>query len=462
MFLSLVMFSNANTNFILPPDSSVRLIDRAASIILIDEGKQLLNQGKTRDALTRFRQAQIKDQYSYRAAFWVGRAHYNLSNFGYALKYALKAQELSSELNGEICFLLGESYHRKNSLDSAAMYYEKASTRLSRSKMRVYRVQKLMDDLAYADSLSKIEKKYNKNLTSGEVNSGFDDYSPILVPEMNKLYFVSRRPDTEGGELNPEDQRYFEDIYRAKWNDETQEWDSITNDLGRINSKGFDAVGHIADEGRRMYMTVNTSIIDIKNNTHGSDICISEMNRLNNWSTPKPIKNKTINTSYFDGAPTLTEDENTMYFVSDRRGEHHMSDIYVVHKDGRKWGTAVPLPDNVNTPFNETTPFITPDGKYLFYSSEGFRGMGGYDVYVTENLGDGKWSDPVNIGHEFNTVNNDTHFKYYEGVDKVFLASYLLQGKKASINIFDLDVKGWEIPIPKREEQKEVSIESTN
>lgn len=449
--IGLLFFVEANaftSNYTLPPDSTSSLVDRATAAVLIDEGKQLLTQGKTRAALTRFREAQVKDEYSARAAYWIGRAHYNLSNYGYALKYAKDAESLSQAADGDVFFLLGQSYQRKNELDSARMNYDLAEIQLSRSKKRVYNIDKLVKEIAYAQELEKLETPYKRILLEGDVNSGYDDYGPIKIPEKMELYFISRRPDTDGGGINPDDQRYFEDIYKASWNEEKGIWDSITNELGRLNSIGFDAVGHIADGGNRVYITRNTAVVDMKDHTRGSDIMVAEFTNQGRWSKPKPIKNKTINTSYFDGAPCLTADENTMYFVSDRRGRGHMSDIFVVHKEGRKWGEAKPLPDNINTPGNETTPFITPDGQFLFYSSDGFIGMGGYDIYVSKNLGNGEWSDPINLGPEFNSVNNDTHFRYYPELEKAFLASYRLQGSKASIDIFQMLLEGWEIPKP--------------
>lgn len=452
-FIGLIISFQANAASsvnALPPDSTSTIVDRAAATVLIDEGKQLLTQGRTRAALTRFREAQVKDKYSARAAYWIGRAHYNLSNYGYALKYGKEAEKLSQAADGDVFFLLGESYHRKNQLDSARMNYDLAEIQLSRSKKRVYNIEKLVAEIDFAKEQEQKETSYKRLLVEGDVNSGYDDYGPIKIPEKMELYFISRRPDTDGGGINPDDQRYFEDIYRASWNEETEKWDSVTNHLGKLNSIGFDAVGHIANGGNRVYITRNTSIVDMKTHTRGSDIMVAEFTNQGRWSKPKPINDKSINTSYFDGAPCLTEDENTMFFVSDRRGKGHRADIFVTRKEGRKWVEAEPLPDNINTPGNETTPFITPDGQYLFYSSDGFVGMGGYDIYVSKNLGNGEWSDPINLGPEFNSVNNDTHFRYYPELKKAFLASYRLQGSKASIDIFQLLLEEWKIPEPKK------------
>jgi tetratricopeptide (TPR) repeat protein len=441
------MLSNqvfANKFVIVPPDSSSSIIDRTAALYLIDEGKKFYNQGKSIDALRKFREAYVRDKYSYKAAYWIGKAHYNMDNYGYALKYAKIAESLSEAADGEVFLLLGEAYHRQSLLDSARMNYDLAKIQLNTSKRNAFNIDQKIEEVSFAQSVKDKSIQYEKVLLSDHINSGYDDYNAVITSNGKTMYFSSRRPDTKGGNINPDDQRYFEDVYKSVWLDSLNDWTDATNDVERLNSDGFDAVGHITSENEA-YMTVNTSIIDTKNPTRSSDICTSSLTKEERWNTPKPIKNKTINTSFFDGAPTLTADGNTMYFVSGRNGDKSLSDIFVVYKDGRSWGEAVALPMSVNTLGNETTPFITPDNRYLFFSSDGRKGMGGYDIYVTENLGD-TWSEPKNLGPEFNTVNSDTHFKYYKELKKAFLSTYRLQGSKASIDIFEIILDGWKIP----------------
>ncbi|HZH86452.1 MAG TPA: hypothetical protein VFD77_03980 [Brumimicrobium sp.] len=442
---STAVFSAERNSYPLPTDSSSSIIDRTAALYLIEEGKKVFIQGKTRDALRKFREAYVRDKFSYKAAYWIGEAHYSLDNYGYALKYGKIAESLSQGADGDVFFLIGRSYHRQNQLDSARMNYNLADVQLSTAKKNAYNIQQFIDEIKYAQSVADVELKYERVLMKENINSGYDDYSTVISSDGKELFFVSRRPDTKGGNLNPEDQRYFEDIYYAKWDEETNDWGKATNDVERLNSEGFDAISHISEDGSEVYLTINTSVLDIKKTTKSSDICVSERTKEGRWSSPKPIKNKTINTSYFDGAPSLTGDGNTMYFVSDREGEKFKSDIYVVYKEGRKWGSAKKLPMSINTVGNETTPFITPDNRYLFFSSDGRKGMGGYDVYVSENLGDG-WSEPKNLGPNFNTVNNDIFFRYYPNLKKAMLSTYRLQGNKASMDIFKILLDGWEIP----------------
>jgi Tol biopolymer transport system component len=163
------------------------------------------------------------------------------------------------------------------------------------------------------------------------------------------------------------------------------------------------------------------------------------------WSKPKYIKNETINTSFFDGSATMSADGNTMVFVSDRNGEKSSTDLFIVKKVGKKWGEAVALPEYINSNFRETTPSLSPDGNLLFFSSDGLLGMGGYDVYVTE-FSNGKWSKPVNLGCQFNTVNDDTHFQWYPSLSKAVMAGVTVDEGQSNYNIYEIEMSNVEIP----------------
>lgn len=446
LFMTLSSVAKAEVNSIPhPQDTTSSFTDKVAATYLIEDGKKYFYQGEIREAMRKFREAYVRDPKNYKAAYWIGEAHYKLNNYGYALKYGKIAEVLSKAADGDVFYLLARSYHRLNILDSAAMDYDLAKIQLSRIKQSSYEINHKIQEVKYAQSVEKNEMRFEKKLLSDNVNSGYDDYSAVLSNDGKSLYFVSRRPDTKGGNVNPSDQQFFEDIYKSQWDAKTNKWDVASNKIERMNSDGFDAIGYISQDGDRAYITLNTSVLDKKETTKSSDIAVAKYTKKGRWTRPSPINNKTINTSFFDGAPTLTADESTMYFVSDRQGDKTMSDIYVVQKVGNSWGEAKRLPAPINTKGNETTPYVTPDGKYLFYSSDSGNGMGGYDVYVTHDLGNGKWADPVNIGPEFNTVNNDIYFRYYPKLNKAFVSSFRIIGMKASMDIYSIGVNGWKV-----------------
>jgi len=430
-----------------PPDSTANIIDKSAAILLLDKGQQQVMERKFRDALLTFREAAVKDPYTWKAPYWISYCHYHLNNYGYAKQYGLSAvSKGGADVDKEVYDILGNSFHRMGSLDSAQQFYQKAINELPKARVKELNLEHKIAECAYAKN-ALVKASNQRELLRGEVNSGFNDYGPILSADGKIMYFTSRRGNTTGGQMNPDDQEYFEDIYRAVWNPETLMWDSISNDIERINSAGFDALNWMSPDGLHAVITMNNTYDgESKNITRSSDICEVEFTKMNKWSTAKIIANKSINSTFFDGAATLTADGNTMYFVSDRKGDKRSTDIYMVRKNGKKWGEAVLLPDSINSVGRETTPFITPDGRFLFFASDGHMGMGGLDIYVCENTGSG-WSSPMNLGAGINTVNDDTHFKVYKDLGKIMMAGINLSGQKSSFDMYEIDLTKVTLPI---------------
>jgi hypothetical protein len=159
------------------------------------------------------------------------------------------------------------------------------------------------------------------------------------------------------------------------------------------------------------------------------------------------MQKQVINTLYFEISPSCTADGNTMYFVSERAGGEGKSDIWVTRKISRNgWGKPKNLGPIINTPYNETTVFITPDEKYLFFSSTGHAGMGGYDIYYSKNV-EGAWSDPKNIGFPINTVSDETHFQYYPSLGKAYYSKISQEGDggQGMRDIFEIDLADFKL-----------------
>ena len=447
VFALLFITNSSAFSMTMPPDSTTNIVDKAAAAILIEEGRTLYAEGRMKDALIKFRQASVKDANSWRASYWISKCHYNMDNYGYALQYALSATSLGDDkTDDEVFYILGSCYHRLNNIDTAIINYQKAKERLPKRRAKELRVDHHIAECEFAlAEIAKGEPAYQKVQLAGTINSGYDDYNVVLLGNLPSMYFTSRRSNTTGGKLNPDDQRYFEDTYRCTYDAEMKEWLDATNDLGKLNSDGFDALNYVSPDGLSGVLTLNTTATDEAKTTKGSDLCEIKKNNKGTWNSPKIIKNKSINTSYFEGSASLTADGNTMYFVTDRKGEKSSTDIYVVEKNGKSWGVAQPLPESINTEGRETTPYITPDGRYLFFSSDGHLGMGGLDIYVVENKGS-EWGTPVNLGIGINSVNNDTHFVYSAEMKKAFISGYEIVGAKSSIDIYEIDMSKFVFP----------------
>ena len=106
--------------------------------------------------------------------------------------------------------------------------------------------------------------------------------------------------------------------------------------------------------------------------------------------------------------PSLSSDGNTLLFARAPRGLHQPTDLFVSHclvHGG--WSTPKRLEGAVNTPRYEESPFLHPDGKTLYFSSDGHPGLGDLDVFVSRKLPDGTWGKPTNLGPSINGPGKD-------------------------------------------------------
>ncbi len=128
------------------------------------------------------------------------------------------------------------------------------------------------------------------------------------------------------------------------------------------------------------------------------------------WGLPENI-GAPINTKGYDGFASISPDGKTMYFVrecSDKKGyRDHTFGIYMSKKINGKWSRPQRMPAPINTSTSEFGPIILADGKTLVFSSARPGGFGGYDLYKTEIVSNGRWSKPVNLGKTINTKYDD-------------------------------------------------------
>jgi outer membrane protein OmpA-like peptidoglycan-associated protein/tetratricopeptide (TPR) repeat protein len=125
------------------------------------------------------------------------------------------------------------------------------------------------------------------------------------------------------------------------------------------------------------------------------------------WSPPQNM-GPPVNSPYWDTQPCLSPDNHDLYFVSNRPGGYGGSDIYVCHlqPDGR-WSKPQNLGPDINTPGDESSPFIHADNQTLYFASSGLPGLGGVDLYYVRRNPDGSWNKPHNLGYPINTIDHD-------------------------------------------------------
>lgn len=433
----------------LPPDSTLTLFQKAEVKILISDGRKYFGEDNYRSALVKFREAITVHKNSAEANYWISECHLSLNNFDVALKYALRAEEIDPQVNDELYYVLGQSHHKLGDFEKALNGYEKASKLLSKSRKRDLRLNTKIAECKRGILASMNIPKIDITPLGPEINSKHDDYAPVFSSDGKTLYFSSRKAQNTGGGLSSGDNKYFSDIFIADWDSKTEKWiqaNNLDSRIKHLNTEGFDDIAFLSSDGKSLYLSINTEgLLNTKVNTQSTDIFMSELDKNNNWKRPKPI-DKSINSIGFEASPSITADGKTLYFVSERMGSIGRADIWTCTKENGNWSKPINVGSAINTEFQETTVFISADGQYLFFSSDGHEGYGGYDVYVSKKT-DGKWVKPVNLGFPINGVTDETHFVYYPAFKKGYYSKLSTKnnGGLGYRDIFEIDLSNFNV-----------------
>jgi len=129
-----------------------------------------------------------------------------------------------------------------------------------------------------------------------------------------------------------------------------------------------------------------------------------------------------VNTEWWEGQPSISQDGQLLFFASDRKGGHGGTDIFMCSKtvDGT-WGAPINL--SFNTGNNELSPFISLDNQTLYFASDRPGGLGGYDIYMTRRMGENEWTEPKNLGPTVNSRRDDLFFYVPAKEDAVYVTS---------------------------------------
>ncbi|WMJ73371.1 OmpA family protein [Cytophagaceae bacterium ABcell3] len=313
-----------------------------------------------------------------------------------ALDY-LKAAKEKKYKKDYIDFYLAKAYHAHHDFETAISIMGQC-----RSMYKDLReeIETEMSHFRNGLELSKNPVKVSIENLGEEINSEFPEYRPVILGDERTMFLTARRPGTTGN-LKDEQGQYFEDIYVSYY--ENDKWQKPIKLSGSVNSSGNDASLAVTPDGKGLLLGRQ----DLRESS-GTNIYYSEYGK-GKWQDPKKLS---INTSGEENSACLSPDGNTLYFCSDREGGFGGSDIYVSHKqeDG-DWGKPKNLGSLINSPYNESSPFLHADGVTLFFSSEGHKSIGGYDIFsTTYDPETGLYSAPENLGYPINTAGDEKFF----------------------------------------------------
>ena len=286
---------------------------------------------------------------------------------------------------------LGDAYSDNEQMEQALTNYNRQLELVKNDKRALSIVEKKIALAKNAYNIMRIPKNVVIESLGKEINSEYTEYNPVLSADESTLAFTVLKPvKSRTGE------KIAEEI-NISFN-ETGSWSlPVKVDVQTQNNYG---TAGISADGQMM-------LVFIGDQSSGSIYQIEKEGDV--WGRPKPLGNN-VQSIYLESTASITADNKTIYFASNRPGGYGGLDIYKSdRKENGAWGKAINLGRPINTKDNEDSPFIHPNKKLLFFTTDGHNGMGGNDIYRTE-LQDGKWTNPKNMGYPINTTANDNYF----------------------------------------------------
>lgn len=262
-----------------------------------------------------------------------------------------------------------------------------------------------------------------------KVNTGYHEGGPVVSADGKMIYFfVHNHPDNTYGKEGSQD------IWFST-KDEQGEWTEAQHLKSPLNKHHSNQVFTVMPDGNTLFIRGGRS-----KNSKGFSIT---RKTGNGWSDVDEIGvedfNK-MNNGKFYGA-TLSSDGKVMLLYFSEKKNSTFSDLYVSKiTDNGNFSVPVKLPDNINTGRDEFAPFLAPDDKTVYFSSNRKdMGVGSADIYMTRRLDDTwlKWSDPENLGRPVNTKAFDSYMSV-DGEGNVYTAQSGRTIDGGNLDIFQL------------------------
>jgi outer membrane protein OmpA-like peptidoglycan-associated protein len=382
MSLSLRLSLSSLTTFLLITSLSFSQNPKAKEFY--EKGLKEYTERKYTTANDFFLKAIEKDSNYAEPYFKLGQISENQLKESNALKYY---QEAINKKPFDMIFTQGYTYLgsrllKKGEYQKAKEYLSFSLKNTSPTSILYKQLSRQLESCNLSIEAKANEMSFRINPLSDEVNFKNRQYFPVLTADNEYVFFTARPEDGE------------ENIYLSKWTG--SEWTKAISISEKINSKLNEGACSISADGK---MIVYTSCD--RNDTYGScDLYFSK--KVNEeWEAPQNMGNN-VNSSFWDSQPSLSNDGKTIYFSSERIGGYGRKDLWMSElQSNGEWSRAINLGKEINTNGDEVTPFIHANNKTIFFASNGHIGMGGLDLFMTEQKG-GTYTKPEHLGFPLN------------------------------------------------------------
>ncbi|MCS7073087.1 MAG: OmpA family protein [Bacteroidia bacterium] len=406
---------------------------------LFIQGTKSMGYRSYSEAITAFTEAVKLEPNFFHAWYHLGECEYLLNQPNKALPALQKAQEtqkyapassITPRFN-DLHFYLGQCQMRIANYEAAATSFKTFLSVASPTNKWVTEARTGLQKAEFAKEAVKSPVAFKPVNLGANINSPGDEYLPSLTADEQMIFYTSRRNGSTGG-FNQMMGDYDEDFYYSI--QENGQWQPAQN-LGKpINTELNEGASFISADGQSVYFT-------ICNRPGGFGNCDIYMSKLQGtrWSSPVNL-GPNINTPFYETQPCLSQDGRTLYFISSRGGGFGATDIWysTLQEDGT-WGPAENIGPVINTPGNEYSPFLHADGISLYFSSNYHPGMGEMDLFLSRKTEEG-WSKPINLGYPINSPESENNIVVNSAGTRAYMNSFREGGfGKSDIYMFGLD-----------------------
>lgn len=349
----------------------------------------------------------------------IGQIYESKRNLPQSIKYFRKASIANPDFYPMVFYILGSHELEAGQYQSALNDFR---TYLQHPKMDK-RLSKLLNeniDRAYfgIDHI-KNPVEFKPNNLGSAINTSAEEYVNTISTDGQTIIFTRKLGKT-ANTLNQKNSKE-EDFYTSIRN-KNGDWMRAVRMGSLFNTNGNEGAMNISPDQSKMVFTAC-----YRKDGFGRCDIYQTWKRGNKWQVPINI-GPPVNTGNWESNASLSSDGKTLYFV--RRMGRGNSDIYTaeLQPDG-SWGNVQSIGDVINSSGSEMTPYIHPDGKTLYFSSDGHLGMGGKDLFYSRKGDDGNWTEPVNLGYPINDYKNQMGLIINASGDLAYISSDMKGGK---------------------------------
>jgi outer membrane protein OmpA-like peptidoglycan-associated protein/Tfp pilus assembly protein PilF len=369
---------------------------------------QSLDQGLYDEAIIKLQKAIGADDKFIEAHEQLGDICRLMKKHKQAIEQYLKIIELNPELSPSIYLKIGDEEIYEARYTDAEHHLEKFLTYPNLDNQKIFLAQKLIADCKFSIQALLHPIPFKPINMGPEINTDADEYLPVATADENTLIFTRKIKGNE-------------DFYKSvKVNGK---WQTATYLSDQINTPEYnEGAQSISQDGKYLFFTG----CNRPDGRGRCDIYIAQR-KADGWGKPFDL-DPPINTAGWESQPSISADGRTLYFVSNRKGGYGGYDIWKSTLTSKGWGEPENLGPNINTSFNEQSPFIHPDDSTLYFCSDGWPGLGGKDLFVSRLGKDGKWQKPENLGYPINSNGDENGLTLTANGTCAFFSSNNLNG----------------------------------